>query len=142
MAVREALAFHERLSSASMPFVGFLVNKVHVSRPTPQVAQRAIEDALAAHPGVAKLELSATSRTMAAQALVTAHTEIETLAVADRRAIEQMRAAGGPGGLLVEVPLLRDDVHDIDRLIALERYLFGDAAAGSPAAPTVAWSAR
>jgi anion-transporting ArsA/GET3 family ATPase len=143
MAVREALAFHERLITAGMPFVGFLVNKVHVSRPVPTgTASRTIEDALAAHPGVMKLELSATSRTMAAQALLAAYGEIETLAVADQRAIAQLRTAGGAGGLLVEVPLLRDDVHDIDRLVALERYLFGDAAAGSPAASATAWSAR
>ena len=29
MAVREALVFHERLKAAAMPFVGFVVNKVH-----------------------------------------------------------------------------------------------------------------
>lgn len=131
MAVREALAFHERLATAGMPFVGFLVNKVHVSRPfLAGVAARAVEEALAAHAGVTRLALSATSRTMAAQALLTAHAEIETLAVADRSAVDRMRAAGGPSGLVVEVPLLRDDVHDIDRLVALERYLLGDAAAG------------
>jgi hypothetical protein len=26
----------------------------------------------------------------------------------------------------VPVPLLRDDVHDVDRLVGLERYLFAD----------------
>jgi len=35
-----------------------------------------------------------------------------------------MRAAGGARALLVQVPLLRDDVHDVDRLVGLERYLF------------------
>src|SRR6185503_5141766 len=71
MAVREALSFHERLASARMPFVGFVVNKVLVSRPLPpSTAPRAIEDALAAHPAVAKLEISGTSRMMAAQALL------------------------------------------------------------------------
>jgi hypothetical protein len=34
-----------------------------------------------------------------------------------------MRAAGGERALLVEVPLLRDDVHDVERLVGLERYL-------------------
>jgi anion-transporting ArsA/GET3 family ATPase len=133
MAVREALAFHERLVTAGMPFVGFVVNKLHVSRPVAAAAS-AVEAALAAHPGVAKLELSGTSRMMAAQALLAAHAEIETLATADRRAIDRLRAAGGPHALLVEVPLLRDDVHDIDRLVGLERYLLGDAASGAAAA--------
>src|SRR6185295_8811675 len=33
MAVREALFFHERLVGARMPFVGFVVNKVHPALP-------------------------------------------------------------------------------------------------------------
>src|SRR5882724_1500008 len=33
MAVREALAFHGRLTEATMPFVGFVINKVHRPRP-------------------------------------------------------------------------------------------------------------
>jgi anion-transporting ArsA/GET3 family ATPase len=126
MAVREALAFHQRLTEAAMPFVGFVVNKLHPSRPLPATATpAAIEDALAAHPGVATLGVSGTTRAMAAKALLTAHNEIETLATADRRAIGALKAAGGAGTTLVEVPLLRDDVHDIDRLVALEQYLLG-----------------
>jgi anion-transporting ArsA/GET3 family ATPase len=127
MAVREALTFHERLTTAAMPFVGFVVNKVHPSRPVTAPA-KAVEEALAAHPGVAKLGLSGTTRTMAAQALLAAHAEIETLAVADRRAVDQLRKAGGAAAVLVEVPLLRDDVHDVDRLVGLERYLLGTSA--------------
>jgi hypothetical protein len=61
---------------------------------------------------------------MAAQALFSAHGELETLAEADRTAIAQLRAAGGSEALLVEVPLLRDDVHDVSRLVGLEQYLF------------------
>jgi anion-transporting ArsA/GET3 family ATPase len=132
MAVREALTFHDRLITAAMPFVGFVVNRVHLSRPVTLPA-KAVEDALAAHPGVAKLGLSGTSRTMAVQALLAAHAEIETLAVADRRAVDRLRKAGGSAAVLVEVPLLRDDVHDVDRLVALERYLLG-VPAPTPAA--------
>jgi anion-transporting ArsA/GET3 family ATPase len=138
MAVREALTFHRRLADAGMPFVGFVVNKVHPSRPLPGGAGAAragqIEEALAANPAVAKLGVSGTTRTMAAQALLAAHAEIETLAAADRRAIGELRTAGGARGLLVEVPLLRDDVHDVDRLVGLERYLLDV----SPAAPAAA----
>jgi hypothetical protein len=45
-----------------------------------------------------------------------------------------LRTAGGPAALLVEVPLQREDVHDIDRLIALERFLLGDPVVASTAA--------
>lgn len=137
MAVREALAFHDRLTEAEMPFVGFVVNKVHASRPLPAgLAARTspIEEALAANPAVARLGISGTTRSMAAHALLAAHTEIETLAAADRRAIGELRAAGGTQALFVEVPLLPDDVHDVDRLIGLERYLLGAPPTASAAA--------
>jgi anion-transporting ArsA/GET3 family ATPase len=123
MAVREALAFYERLAAASMPFVGFIVNKVYPSHPITATAAD-VEAALAGHPGVAELGLSATSRQMAARALLAAHAEVETLAAADQVALAELRYAGGPDALLVPVPLLRDDVHDVDRLIGLEQYLF------------------
>jgi anion-transporting ArsA/GET3 family ATPase len=122
MAIREALAFHERLISARMPFVGFTVNRVYPSRPVViTVAQ--VEAALAAVPSIQALGLSGTTRTMAAQAMSTAHGELEALAAADREAVEKLRAAGGEQAVLVEVPLQRDDVHDVDRLVGLERYL-------------------
>jgi anion-transporting ArsA/GET3 family ATPase len=122
MAVREALFFHERLVTASMPFVGFVVNKVHPALPI-SADVGAIANALAAHPGVTSLGISGTTRTMAAQALYAAHGELETLAEADRAAIGKLQQAGGTKALLVEVPLLRDDVHDVERLVGLERYL-------------------
>ncbi len=124
MAVREALAFHERLISAGMPFVGFVVNKVCPSRPVVTTPAQ-VEAALAAVPSIQGLGLSATSRTMAAQAMITAHHELETLAAADRDAVDKLRTAGGETAGLVEVPLLREDVHDVERLVELERYLLG-----------------
>jgi hypothetical protein len=104
-----------------MPFVGFVVNKVHSSWPVDATPQQ-VEQALAANPAVAALNLSGTTHTMTAQALLAAHTEVETLARADRAAIGRLQAAGGES-LLVEVPLQRDDVHDVERLVALEQWL-------------------
>jgi anion-transporting ArsA/GET3 family ATPase len=121
MAVREALAFHERLVSAGMPFAGFVVNKVHLSRPI-TAGVRELEHALADNAGIAALGVSGTTRTMAAQALVAAHRDLEALAIADRAAIAKLRDACGNEGF-VEVPLQRDDVHDVERLVGLERYL-------------------
>src|SRR5690348_12569081 len=54
MAVREALSFHDRLTSAGMPFIGFVVNKLHASRPL-ATTPGALEAALAAQPAVAQL---------------------------------------------------------------------------------------
>jgi len=60
---------------------------------------------------------------MAAQALLNAHSELEVLAKADRMAIGKLKQAGGDNSLLIEVPLLRDDVHEVKSLIGLEQYL-------------------
>lgn len=122
MAVHEALSFHERLVAAKMPFVGFVVNKVLPALPI-RADEPTVVAALASHPGVAALGISATTRTMAAQAMFAAHGELETLAEADRAAISQLYAAGGGNALLVQVPLMRDDVHDVDRLVNLEQWL-------------------
>ena len=122
MAVREALFFHERLVSAQMPFIGFVVNKVLPSLPVKADAAT-IATALASHPGVSGLGIAGTTRTMAAQALFSAHGEIQTLAEADRFALGELQKAGGTSALLVEIPLLPDDVHDVERLVGLERYL-------------------
>src|SRR5688572_8889680 len=100
MAVGEALAFHERLTAAGMPFVGFVVNKVHPSRPA-QISVPVLEAALAANHAVTSLGLSGTSRTMSAQALLAAHTDLETLAAADRDQIAKMNKAAGPSQALV-----------------------------------------
>jgi anion-transporting ArsA/GET3 family ATPase len=122
MAVREALFFHERLVAAKMPFVGFVVNKVHPALPV-KTDVATVARLLGAQPSVAALGLSGTIHTMAAQALVTAHGEVEVLAEADRRAIGKLKQAGGAASLLIEVPLLPDDVHDVTRLVGLEQYL-------------------
>ncbi|MGE0547281.1 MAG: ArsA family ATPase [Kofleriaceae bacterium] len=126
MAVREALAFHDRLVTAGMPFAGFVINKVLASRPVHTTASQ-LEAALAAHPGVAQLGVSGTTRMMAAQALLAAHGEMETLALADRDMIAKLEAAAGHHAAFVQIPLQRDDVHDVDRLLALERYLFAES---------------
>jgi anion-transporting ArsA/GET3 family ATPase len=122
MAVREALSFHERLVGAKMPFIGFVVNKVLPALPI-RVDEPKVVAALGAHPGVVALGVSATTRAMAAQAMFAAHGELETLAEADKGAIAQLYAAGGNDSLLIQVPLMRDDVHDVARLVNLEQWL-------------------
>ena len=122
VAVREALAFHERLVTSRMPLAGFVVNKVHRARPATLTIPE-LERLLLAEPAVAALALSGTSVRMAAEALLAAHAEQELLATVDLAALEAVRKAGGPDALVVPVPLTREDVHDIDRLIALGRII-------------------
>lgn len=129
IAVREALYFHQRLISASMPFVGFVANRVHQgSGLTVEVPE--ILPLLTAQPSVAALGLSGTTLRIVAESLVTSHHNAEILAAADRESIGHLtgamsavRGEGGQGGVMIEVPLLPDDVHDVDRLISLGQYL-------------------
>jgi anion-transporting ArsA/GET3 family ATPase len=128
MAVREALYFHARLIEASMPFVGFVVNKVLPSRPLAApaaLAADAVVAALAAVPAVAQLGSSKTTLRLAADALLASHHDLEQRAHADQLEVAALRRAAGSTAKVIEVPLQRDDVHDVDRLIALERYLVG-----------------
>ncbi len=124
MATAEALAFHQRLVSAAMPFVGFVVNKVHPDEPVP-ATDADLAALLAAVPAVAALGLSATSVRMAVEAMRASHTDIHARAVADQVAIGKLRQAGGDGAALALVPLLQEDVHDVTRLIGLGQYLVG-----------------
>lgn len=122
IAVREALFFHQRLVAAAMPFVGFVANRVHaasgVTAELPEVLAQ-----LTAQPSVAALGLSGTTLRIVAESLVTSHKNAEVLAAADRESIGQLVKAMNGKGILVEVPLLPEDVHDVDRLIALGQYL-------------------
>jgi anion-transporting ArsA/GET3 family ATPase len=122
MALEEALAFHRRLIGSAMPFAGFVVNKVHRARPI-ALAPAELPDAIAAAPAVAALGLQPGSVRIAAEALVTAHGELEILAAADRAAIARLVAAAG-GQPVVEVPFFDQDIHDIERLATLRSHLF------------------
>ena len=99
MAMREALFFHERLLAARMPFVGFVVNKVHPALPI-AADVGAIASALAEHPGVAALNLSGTTRTMAAHALFAAHGFAGTsMVVATHVEVAYSHTGGMPVGI-------------------------------------------
>jgi anion-transporting ArsA/GET3 family ATPase len=122
MALREALFFHERLVASKMPLAGFVINRVHGHR-AGDATPAAIERALAASAPVRQLGLSGTSVRIAAEALAAAHAEQELLATVDDRALARVRQAAGNDALVVRVPLAREDVHDVDRLIALGNQL-------------------
>lgn len=123
MALREAMYFYQRLVTAQMPLAGFVVNRVrrHQLAPAADLTVPALERALAAQPEVAALALSGTSLRMAAEALAKAYGERELLATVDDHAIVEIRKTAGADALIVPVPLAREDIHDLERLIALGR---------------------
>jgi anion-transporting ArsA/GET3 family ATPase len=122
IAVREALYFHQRLAAANMPFVGFVANRVHhgtgVAAEIPEILAL-----LTAQPSVSALGLSGTTLRIVAESLVTSHRNAEILAAADRESIGQLESAMNGRGVMIEVPLLPEDVHDVAKLISLGQYL-------------------
>lgn len=122
VAVREALAFHQRLIAAGMPFVGFVANRVHASSGLSVEVPEILAE-LSAQPSVTALSLSGTTLRIVAESLVTSHKNAEVLAAADRESIGKLDAVKGASGVLLEVPLLPEDVHDVGKLISLGQYL-------------------
>jgi len=124
MAIREALFFHKRLIDASMPFAGFVVNKVHADLPCTGDKPK-VSSELAAVPGVAALGLQQVTLDIAAETLLESHRELQALAVADRQAIASLRESSDDQATIVLVPFFTEDIHDILRLGDLGHYLAG-----------------
>jgi anion-transporting ArsA/GET3 family ATPase len=133
MAIREALFFHQRLLSSTMPFAGFVVNKVHDDLPL-SAPPAEVERALAASPAVAGLGFQPSTMKIAAEALLGSHADLQLLAAADRESVDRLRTASEEA-ILVVVPFFKEDIYDIDRLSSLGRYLFAgdelDVSAGA-----------
>ena len=99
-ALNEALYFHERLREKGMPFVAFLVNRVH-----PGAGRRAKAAARTAMGGGAKVEKDLST------ALAEILREEQKLAASERRAIARLSV--DTGAPVVLVPELDTDVHDL-----------------------------
>jgi anion-transporting ArsA/GET3 family ATPase len=138
MSVDEALYFHERLVSSSMPFAGFVVNKVHDDLPIISPTDKLVERAETLPP-IRSLGLDRATMVEVLGALLENHAALQELAAADAQSIERLRAAGGPGAILLTVPFFQQDVRDIAGLAMLGNYLFSEPAdAGAAREPSVA----
>jgi anion-transporting ArsA/GET3 family ATPase len=114
LALDEARYFHRRLTEKSMPFVAFVVNRVHTdpareARPRRRTASPAVAPELG-------LRLAETLR------------EQQVLAAVERRAIARLEVDTREKALLV--PELEQDVHDLRGLAEV-----ADIAFGRPSAP-------
>jgi anion-transporting ArsA/GET3 family ATPase len=118
-AVEEALFFHERLAQQQMPFVGFVVNRVHAEAPDAPEPAELVRD-LAARPSLAGLAPYDLSR--AAEPLLAAYRENEVLAEADRLQVLRLRQVA-PDHAVATVPLQEQDVHDLEALGVIGGYI-------------------
>jgi len=114
--VDEAIFFWSKLREAKMPFGGLVVNRVHHDA----LGEASTEDVLAALDGELDPKLAA----KAAENLRDYH----VLAVRDRDSVARL-AEHLDSPATIEVPHLDDDVHDIEGLLQVQRYLFASDAA-------------
>ena len=108
--VEEATLFGRRLAERRMPFAGAIVNRVHLLPPDAdgEVPRAELTELLGGELG------GKVARTLA---------DAERLSERDRRSVVQL-AEGIGGAPLVLVPHLRDDIHDVAGLAAMNRHLF------------------
>ena len=116
-ALREARYFLQRLASDGMPTAGLVVNRVT----PPPVAALAKLDSATARKAADRLESGSPEQATAA-ALLGLHADRTEVARREQHNIEVALRALDPHALL-EVPLLPTDVHDIDDLRGLAKYL-------------------
>ena len=121
LALEEALYFHRRLTEKRMPFVAFVVNRVHTD-PVREVRRRKGVRAAVA-PGLA-------------DRLVRTLREQQVLARVERRAVARLEVDTRERSVLV--PELEQDVHDLRGLAEFGDLVFGAARARTrPARPAV-----
>lgn len=125
LSVDEALAFRHRLGEQSLPLGGFVVNRVHPAGPEPPERAELVER-LRARPELRGY--TADDTVQVAADLDRTYRDFQALARLDALEIERLRAVGPSRGRagdvpLVEVPLFDHDIHDVDGLSLIGRYL-------------------
>jgi anion-transporting ArsA/GET3 family ATPase len=114
--ITEAVYFHRRLVEAELPFGGVLVNKVHYESELPaydEGLERELADAL----GDEDL----------ARRVIENFDDYRALAVRDQRNIKRLTAEMR-ARLVIQVPYLDTDVHDLAGLMRINDYLFASGA--------------
>ncbi len=108
VSIQDALYFHKKIAESGLPFAGFVVNRVHVPLPQSALTARSLES------------VSATAREKIARVLQ----DYSQLATHDQKAMTLLKKMGGKGALQMSVPLFTSDIHDVEGLRQINKYLF------------------
>ena len=112
-AVEEAKFFRDKLEEADMPFGGVIVNRMHVEQPDGEDELGSLDPELAAK-------------------VAANYDDFHTLALRDRRNVEELAADVGDRPLII-VPYLDEDIHDLAGIEAMDSYLFAPSGEAVPA---------
>ena len=108
--IEEAVYFHRKLVEANLPVGGVIVNKVHYE---------ADEEA----GGEAETDLRDLLDDELAERVAQNFADYQALAERDTRNVEHLRRELNPRAV-IRVPYLDEDVHDLEALLKIDRYLF------------------
>ena len=108
--IDEAVYFHRKLVEAKLPVGGVIVNKVHYE---------ADEEA----EGEAETDLHDLLEDELAERVAQNFADYQALAERDARNVEHLRRELNPRAV-IRVPYLDEDVHDLEALLKIDRYLF------------------
>jgi hypothetical protein len=98
VAIQDALYFHKRIGEGGLPFLGFVVNRVHPENAwKPSDLPSDWPDSLKAK-AINRLE------------------DYEKLAKRDQKAVVLLKRMGGKKSPCAVIPLLEKDVHDLEGL--------------------------
>jgi anion-transporting ArsA/GET3 family ATPase len=114
--ITEAVYFHRKLVEAQLPFGGVIVNKVHYESELPayeESLQRELADAL--------------DDDELARRVISNFDDYRALAARDQRNIKRLTAEMR-ARLVIQVPYLDTDVHDLAGLMRINEYLFASGA--------------
>lgn len=110
--IDEAIFFQEKLAESKLPFGAAIVNRVHFADRSGETDKR-IETGLVEELGDSDL----------AKRVAANFGDYATLAERDRRGIDRLRSESD-AAVVIEVPELDSDVHDLAGLMEVNRYLF------------------
>jgi anion-transporting ArsA/GET3 family ATPase len=127
--IEDAIYFWRRLSEAQLPFGGVVVNKVHHDYLRWAEDARGLDSGLALDQLAADLERSLDgnrSRAELAAKVYENYRSYRVLAERDRQNINRLANELGTDRI-IQVPYLDEDVHDVEGLMEINRYLFASA---------------
>jgi anion-transporting ArsA/GET3 family ATPase len=144
-AARNAETFLVHLAAEGVPLVGVVINRVRrwpsgteeALPPADEATDAADRDRLARALRDVRPDLDAAAADAHARAASEAATQYDALVQLDRESTAPLRRRAGTLGLLVlPVPELPEDVHDVDGLRRIGREIFGSRQLGGEATPS------